>query len=479
MTIQEVKGINTKEVFSDRRRLENIVDFIIKNHRAKTYNKKFQSIFAISDINTLLDYYRLFKEKNKDLKIAAIFTYDANIDLSNDEGTFEVEGDECKHPKEYLDEIIKDYNEMYGDNFNLNADNGFNSYFVDISKKMVDRKIDILLVVNMFLTGFDSKYLNTLYVDKNLKYHGLIQAYSRTNRILSIDKSHGNIVCFRNLKQRTDEAIRLFSDPNAVETVLMKDYSEYVKDFNDYIKKLRDIAKTPEDVDILHTEENKLKFIEVYRNLLLIMNRLTTFSIFTFDDLDMTQDEYVSYQTKYLDLYNSILVGGNKGGEGKAPVIDEIDFEIELLKRDEINVTYIIALLKNLDVKEISFKKDVEFIIKTIESSPILRSKRELIENFINENREIFDINTDIEDRFEKYIEEQRKKAIEEMIKEEGLVYNEVNNIFEECEFTNKKPDVNSIKNSFIKQPGILALNEKIKTIQGKINIIIDKFSLR
>ena len=138
---------------------------------------------------------------------------------------------------------------MFGDNFNLNAENGFNSYFIDISRKVKERKIDILLVVNMFLTGFDSKYLNTLYVDKNLKYHGLIQAYSRTNRILSVNKPHGNIVCFRNLKKRTDEAIKLYSDENAIETVLMKSYEEYVSIFNDYVEKLKDLAETSKEVE--------------------------------------------------------------------------------------------------------------------------------------------------------------------------------------------------------------------------------------
>lgn len=473
----KVKGINTKEVFSNKERLGNIVDFIIKNHRAKTFNKKFQSIFAVSDINTLIDYYHLFKEKNNDLKIAAIFTYGANVDLSNDEGTFEVEGDECKHPREHLDEIVEDYNKMFGTNFNLNIENGFNSYFTNISEKVRERKIDILLVVNMFLTGFDSKYLNTLYVDKNLRFHGLIQAYSRTNRILGVDKSHGNIVCFRNLKERTDEAIRLFSDPNAVETVLMKDYSEYLEDFNISVENLREIAPTPPDVDNLHTEENKLKFIKIYKNMIRLMNRLTTFSIFTFDDLNITQDEYIRYQTKYLDLHGNTSQNRGKG----ETIIDEVDFEIELLKKDEINVTYIISLLKNLDNKESSFIKDIDFIIKIIDSSPTLKSKKELVENFIKENREIFDneSNVDIEDKFEKYIEEQRKKAIDKMIKDEELNNKLVYNIFEEYEFHDKDVNTGIIRNSFLKQPSIFALGDKIKNVQNKINNIIEKFSLR
>ena len=212
----------------------------------------------------------------------------------------------------------------------------------------------------MFLTGFDSKYLNTLYVDKNLKYHGLIQAYSRTNRILNVNKQHGNY--FRNLKKRTDDAIRLFSDENAVETVLMKDYSEYVGIINEYIEKLKELAETPVDVDTLETEDNKLNFIELFKNIVRVMNRLETFTDFSFDDLDIEKDEFESFKSKYIDMYDT-LIGGRKDGD-KTSVIDEIDFEIELLRKDSINVAYIVSLIKNLNSKESSFAKDVEFILK-------------------------------------------------------------------------------------------------------------------
>lgn len=470
-------GIDTKEVFSNRKRLENIVDFIIEHHNAKTSNREYQSIFAISNIDTLIEYYRIFKEKDTNLKIAGIFTYEANSDLANDEGTFEVEGDECKHPREYLDEMVADYNKMFGDNFNLNQDNGFNSYFIDVSKKVKERKIDILLVVNMFLTGFDSKYLNTLYVDKNLKHHGLIQAYSRTNRILNVNKQHGNIVCFRNLKKKTDEAIKLFSDENAVETVLMKDYSEYVGIINGYIKKLKELAETPEEVDTLETEENKLNFIEIFKNIVRVMNRLETFTKFNFDDLDIEKNEFESFKSKYIDMYDT-LVGGRKIGY-KSSVIDEIDFEIELLRKDSINVTYIISLLKNLNSKEKSFAKDVEFILKTMESVPSLRNKRELLERFIQENREILTIDSkeDIEDGLAEFLKKEKEKAIQDMIIEEELKADVVNSIIDKCEFTEKIADYTDIKESFIKKPSVLKLKPRIEIIQHKIETILDKFN--
>ena len=471
-------GIDTKEVFSNRQRLEKIVDFILEHHNSKTSNREYQSIFAISDINTLIEYYKIFKEKGTNLKIASIFTYEANSDLANDEGTFEVEGNECKHPREYLDEMVADYNKMFGDNFNLNQENGFNSYFVDISKKIKERKIDILLVVNMFLTGFDSKYLNTLYVDKNLKYHGLIQAYSRTNRILNVNKQHGNIVCFRNLKKRTDEAIKLFSDESAIETVLMKDYSEYIGIINQYIEKLRDLADTSEDVDRLETEDNKLNFIEIFKNILRVLNRLETFSNFDFEDLDISKDEFESFKSKYVDMYDTLV--GSRGSDGtKTSIIDEVDFEIELLKKDSINVAYIVSLLKNLDSNQASFAKDVEFILKTMESSPVLRNKKELLERFIQENREIltFESKEDIEDGLAEFLKKEKEKAIQDMIAEEELKAESVNNIIEKCEFTSRTANYGDIKDAFIKSPSTLKLNSRIKTIQHKIENILDKFN--
>lgn len=472
-------GIDTKKVYSNRERLEKIVDFIIEHHNNKTSSREYQSIFAISNIDTLIEYYRIFKEKNTNLKIAGIFTYDANVDLANDEGTFEVEGDECKHPREYLDEIVADYNKMFGDNFNLNADNGFNSYFIDISKKVKERKIDILLVVNMFLTGFDSKYLNTLYVDKNLKYHGLIQAYSRTNRILNVNKPHGNIVCFRNLKKRTDEAIKLFSDENAIETVLMKSYSEYVVILNKYLETLKELASSSEKVDNLETEDNKLAFIETFKNILRVMNKLETFSNFDFKDFDITQDDFESYKSKYIDMYDTLVGSRVKGDRGKTSVIDEIDFELELLAKDTVDVSYIISLIKNLDNRENSFVKDVEYILKTVDSIPKLKNKRELLERFIEENREIFSIEFkgNLEDKLQKFMKKKRDEAILEMVAEEELSFGKVNEIVEKCEFTDKKPDFNDIRSSLTGKVSVLKLNKKIQGIQERIEKILDRFN--
>lgn len=316
-------------------------------------------------------------------------------------------------------------------------------------------------------------------MDKNLKYHGLIQAYSRTNRILNVNKPHGNIVCFRNLKKRTDEAIRLFSDENAIETVLMKSYEEYVEIFNRYIELLRTLALTSEEVDNLESEENKLAFIENFKNLLRVMNRLETFSKFDFKDLGITQDEFESYKSKYIDMYDTLVVNGGDGRGPKTSVIDEVDFEIELLAKDSINVNYILSLIKNLDNKDVSFVKDVEYILKTVDSIPNLKNKRELLEKFIEENRNIFsmDFKGDIEDRLVKFMRKKRNEAIEEMVAEEELIYGKVNEIVEKCEFTEKKPDFNEIKESFSGKVSVLKLNKKIQSIQERIEKILDRFN--
>lgn len=252
-----------------------------------------------------------------------------------------------RHTREKLDEFIADYNKQFGTAFSTKQQEGFYNYYKDIGKRIKARdkegaqdsdRIDILLVVNMFLTGFDAKKLNTLYVDKNLRYHGLIQASSRTNRILSELKSQGNIVSFRNLKANTDEAIALFSDKNATETILIEPYESYMKDFNDGVKVLLAIAPSVASVDALESENEQLKFIKAFRNLMRILNVLKSFSQFAWADLWMTEQAFEDYKSKYLDLYDKAR--SEKEAEAKASIIEEVDFELELIQRDEINVTY-------------------------------------------------------------------------------------------------------------------------------------------
>lgn len=467
-----VEGIDTAEVFEAPERLENIVDFILANHRRKTYNKEFTSIFAVSNIPTLIKYYDIFKSKNHDLNIATIFTYAANEEAKDTE---ENTGEEVPtiYTREKLDEIVKDYNKTFGDNHNLNKDGGFNAYYIDISKKVKERKIDILLVVNMFLTGFDSKTLNTLYVDKNLKYHNLIQAYSRTNRILNEKKSYGNVLCFRNLKKRTDEAITLFSNKEAVETVLMKNYDEYVADFNRYVAELFKIASCVNDVDKLESEEEKAAFITAYRNLIRVMNRLNTFTEFSFDHIDIEEQEFEDYKSKYLDLYDEVK---SKTTKEKVSILNDLDFEVELLKRDDINVSYIMLLLKELNPKSESYVKDKEFILKLLDGSEKLRSKRELIEKFLEENLPLIPEDQDIETEFDFYLMREKEKAIEKFTLEENLNKDRLKETINEYDFS-KKLDRDMIKSTFMDKLKIGERRVKIEIVANTIKDLVNRFT--
>lgn len=476
----KVEGIDTKEVFSAPERLENIVDFIMANHNRKTFQRAYQSIFAISDIKTLNEYYKIFKKKNealgdKKLKIAAIYTYGANEDLTNDEGTFEIEGDVPVHSREMLDLIVQDYNRDFSSNFDINQSGGFNKYFIDISKSVKEKKIDILLVVNMFLTGFDSKYLNTLYVDKNLKYHGLIQAFSRTNRILDDRKKHGNILCFRNLKKRTDEAISLFSrsSKDAIGTVLMKSYEEYLQEFNKLVEEFKKLVPTANSVDSLEGEEQKREFVEKYRNILRLMNRLSTFTEFTYDHLDLKEQEYLDYNSKYLDIYNSVV---KKMEKEKISILDDLDFEVDLIQRDEINVSYIMTLVKDLDVKSETFLRDKEFIIKLMEGTPELKEKAELIKQFIEENLPHLEQGSDIDYEFHEYLSQQREREISKFIEEEKLNKEKYIDAISEYEYLKDDNKINLNSDIFNIQPSVLFIAKKMALIKNEIKNVVSKY---
>jgi len=452
----EVEAIDTKEVMDSEDRLGKIVDYIIANHDKKTYKREFNSIFATSSVEVLTKYYDLFKSKDHDLKIATIFSYDANEEMKDN-----------KHSREKLDSYIEDYNKLFGTNFSTDT---FDQYYVDVAKRSKDNQIDILLVVNMFLTGFDNKFLNTLYVDKNLKYHGLVQAFSRTNRVLNEKKMHGNIVCFRNLKKYTDEAIALYSDENASEIVLMKPYEEYVNDFNAVLVQLFELVPDVYDVDNLPSETEIKEFVQIFRELLRIINRLNVFTEFEFDDLKIEEQTFEDYKSKYLDIYE-----GNKGSE-KVSVLDDIDFEMELIRRDDINVAYILTLLKELDFSSPSFVKDKEFILSTMESSHELRSKMDLIEQFIDQNIPEIANKDKIEENFEVFLEKEKNQAIDNLIEDEKLEDKIAKSLIKKYEFSGK---INNdlVKKSFQEKMGLKERRSKLELIKDKIMDLVDKFS--
>jgi len=438
-------------------RLDKISNYILNNHARKTHGKEFNGIFAVNRIETLIRYYDFFKSKKHNLKIAGIFSFGANEETKKE------------HSRDSLERIIKDYNKIFDQNFSTDT---FNAYYVDVAKRVREKQIDILLVVGMFLTGFDSKKLNTLYVDKNLEYHGLVQAFSRTNRIDDEKKSFGNIVCFRNLKEKTDEAIRLYSDPTALETVLMKSYEEYLEEFNKYISEMKKIAPDLETIDDFKSEEEKAEFIKSFRNIMRSLTKLNVFTEFDFEDLNIEEQEFEDYKSKYLDIYDNI-----SENKEKVSILEDIDFELELLRKDNINVIYIITLLKELNPKEKSYAKDREFIINTIANSPEMKSKKELIQEFIDKNLPEISDKSMIEDEFENFVNEEKIKAIDDFSKNENLKKEKILTIVEEYDFSGKfRREI--LKESINEKLKFLEKQKRVGYLVKKMKALLEKFSL-
>lgn len=448
----EVEDIDRKELMEAPMRLEKIADYIIANHNRKTYNKEFTAMFCVSSVDTLIKYYDILQQKKiagqHNLKVATIFSFSANEDDADANGFIPEELSVVEEPKalyglnvhtrEKLDEFIGHYNTMFETKFSTKDSESFYNYYNDISKKVKERKIDILLVVNMFLTGFDSKPLNTLYVDKNLKYHGLIQAYSRTNRILNEQKSQGNIIVFRNLKKATDEAITLFSNKEAIEEIIMQPYEDYVNKFNEAFISLLKVVPTVNSVNNLQSEEDELEFIKAFRELMRIKNTMVTFADFVWEDLAMNEQLFEDYKSKYLDLYDKVK---NEHQVEKVSILEDVDFELELIHRDEVNVTYILKLLAALkDTTKADKERKQKEIVDLLTGEANLRSKRELIEKFILENLPIIEDTDTIPEEFDKYWNEEQQKAFNQLVQEENLSADKTHKLIESYLFAERVP---------------------------------------
>ena len=448
----EVEDIDTKELMESPKRLEKIADYIIANHNRKTHSREFTAMFCISNVATLIKYYDILQARKEaglhNLRIATIFSYASNEDDADANGFLPEELSVVEEPaalyglqahsREKLDEFIEHYNQMFDTKFSTRDSESFYNYYNDVSKKVKERKIDILLVVNMFLTGFDSQTLNTLYVDKNLRYHGLIQAYSRTNRILNELKSQGNIVVFRNLKNATDEAITLFSNKEAIEVIIMKPYEDYVKKFNEAFIALLKITPTVNSVNELQTENEELEFIKAFRDLMRIKNILAAFSDFKWDDLAMNEQLFEDYKSKYLDLYDKVKSDNQKE---KVSILEDVDFELELIHRDDINVNYIIQLLIKLKSRvQGDVSQTEKEIFNLLNTEAHLRSKRELIEKFIQENLPVIEDTDNIPQEFEKFWNAEQQKAFNQLIKDENLSAEKTEKIIEDYLFAEREP---------------------------------------
>lgn len=480
----EVEAIDTKELMESPQRLEKIVDYILANHDRKTHSRDFTAIFATQNVDTLTKYYDLFKEhqdtRERKLRIATIFSYAANPEdkaangLLDDDIQITPSAQTDQHARDKLESYIADYNAAFGTNFTTKDSTSFYNYYRDIADRVKKRQIDILLVVNMFLTGFDSKTLNTLYVDKNLCYHGLLQAYSRTNRILNDTKSQGNIIVFRNLKKATDEAISLFSNKNAKEVIFMEPYDKYVDSFNDSLARLRALVVTPQAVDSLIGEQQKFAFVTTFREIMRLKNVLTSFADFSFDHVAMDAQEFEDYKSKYLDIYDGVRSDHEKE---KVSILEDVDFELELIRRDEINVDYIIGLLTKLvDAKDEQKSTLIQNIFNTMNADPILRSKRELIEKFINQNIPEITETSDVQVAFDTFWTDEKMKAFEQMCEEEGLMTDKLQGLIDNYLYSGHKPRGDDIVNALKEQPKILERSSIISRIAQKFNDFITTF---
>lgn len=496
----EVEDIDKTEVFNDEKRLAKIADYIIAYHGQKTFNKDYSAIFAVSSINNAIKYYDILQKKKEagehDLRIATIFTYGANEEDEDAQDYLPGEEEELSmvaepkvayistHTRDKLESYIADYNKMYGTNFTTTDSQAFENYFKDISKRLKEReketfndekdRLDILLVVSMFLTGFDAKKVNTLYVDKNLKHHGVIQAYSRTNRILGEQKSQGNILCFRNLKKATDEAITLFSNKEAIEEIILPPYESIAKKFKEALKTLLTLVPTFQSVDDLESEEDELAFIQAFRALLRAKNVLESYTDFSWEGLGIDEQTFENYKSKYLDLYDKVKHNEVKQ---KTSILEDIDFELELIHRDLINVAYIIKLLAKLKQAKTSEAEQQKKAIMDLLGGDIeLRSKRELIEKFIKENLPLIHNADNISDEFEKYWQEQKVLALSKLCEEEQLDKEQFNALIDAYIFSGQEPIRDEVLKCLGGRPSILQAAEIGKRIIHKMKEYIEVF---
>ncbi len=436
---EKVWNIDRERALSAPERISNIVKYIREHFDQKTkrnsfYQLKdrrlagFNSIFAVSSIEVAKKYYTEFQKQmmglssDKQLKVATIYSFGVNEDPENgiiDDENLEDTSLLDQSSRDFLESAIQDYNRIFKTNYDTSSDK-FQNYYKDVSQRVKDREIDLLIVVNMFLTGFDATTLNTLWVDKNLRLHGLLQAYSRTNRILNTVKTFGNIICFRNLEKATNESIALFGDKEAGGVVLLKTYDEY---YNGYKKGDKDIPGYAELVDDLQEkfpvgeqiigEQNQKDFIKLYSAILKVKNILSTFDEFSGNEI-LSERDVQDYHSMYINLYNDFR-GKSKGDNEN--VNDDIVFEMELIKQVEINIDYILALIKKYHEGHLKDKEIVISISKAIDSSVELRNKKELIEQFIDS----LTPSTNVDDDWHSFVDAKKVEELDQIINDENL----------------------------------------------------------
>lgn len=446
---KQVTAIDTEEALGTPKRISEVVKYILEHFDQKTnrnvyYDLKgkrvngFNSMFAVSSIPMCKKYYlelkKQIEEQNRNLTIATIFSFAANEEESADgileDESFDTENLD-KTAKEFLDFAIDEYNQKFKTNYGTES-KGFQDYYKDLSQRVKDREVDLLIVVNMFLTGFDATTLNTLWVDKNLKMHGLIQAFSRTNRILNSVKTYGNIVCFRNLEKETNDAIALFGDNDANGVVLLKSYEDYYdgydedgKHYNGYKERIEELLSHFPLGEPIIGEKNEKDFIVLFGNILRLRNILTAFDKFKGQEI-IAPIDLQDYTGTYHDLHDKYRP---RPGE-KDSIVEDVVFEMELVKQVEVNIDYILMLVAKYHDSNCKDKEILVSIDKAIKSSLQLRSKKELIDNFIA----TINMGTDFNADWIKFVKKQKEIDMQQIIKEQKLKPEEaekfINNAF-------------------------------------------------
>ena len=498
---------------ADQDRMTEIAKFILNNFNKSTFDGEFDALFAVQSVPMLIRYYKIFKSLNPKIRIGAVFTYAANSS-QDDEQTGMNTGSfvsESTGEADELQAIMDDYNNMYGTSFTTE---NFRAYYDDINLRMKKKKadmkpLDLCLVVGMFLTGFDSKKLNTLYVDKNMEYHGLLQAFSRTNRVLNEKKRFGKVVCFRDLKSKVDESIKLFSNSNNLEDIVRPPFDDVKKNYQELTKDFLEHYPEPHFVDYLQSENDKKQFILAFRDIIKKHAEIQVYDEFEEDalDLGMTEQQFMDFRSKYLDIYDSFAVQNkeqpttyqvpedNPGMVGEpdpqqevATGMGDIDFCLELLHSDIINVAYILELIADLNPYSEDYSERRKHIIDTMIKDAELRSKAKLIDGFIQKNvdddRDNFmarkqkaDGTSDLEERLNNYIVTERNNAINTLAKEEELDTDVLNHYLSEYDYLQKEqPEIiqEALKGKHL---GLIKRRKALTRILDKLRSIIRTFS--
>ena len=498
---------------ADQDRMTEIAKFILNNFNKSTFDGEFDALFAVQSVPMLIRYYKIFKSLNPKIRIGAVFTYAANSSQDDNltgmnTGSF---ASDSTGEADELQAIMDDYNNMYGTSFTTE---NFRAYYDDINLRMKKKKadmkpLDLCLVVGMFLTGFDSKKLNTLYVDKNMEYHGLLQAFSRTNRVLNEKKRFGKVVCFRDLKSKVDEAIKLFSNGTPTEDIVRKPFNEVKKDYQELTKDFLEHYPESHYVDYLQSENDKKQFILAFRDIIKKHAEIQVYDEFEEDDPDlgMTEQEFMDFRSKYLDIYDSFAVQNkeqpttyqvsedNPGMVGEpdpqqeaATGMGDIDFCLELLHSDIINVAYILELIADLNPYSEDYSEKRKHIIDTMIKDFELRSKAKLIDGFIQKNvdddRDNFmarkqkaDGTSDLEERLNNYIITERNNAVNTLAKDEDLDASVLHHYLSEYDYLQKEqPEIiqEALKEKHL---GLIKKRKALTRILDKLRSIIRTFS--